>query len=97
MHVHNLDHHIISRGPDKMVLLDHSTGEEIVSAERVPVAGRDKPGWVIGARGVLNRHASNRRIALAIMPDMAFEALGPSGPNGEGYITQTPHGLHDMP
>ena len=105
MHVLNPDHHIMHRGADKMLLVDHQTGEEVVTAERVSVPVRhgsdyvEKPMWIVGAAGVPNQQFLTRVEALAAMPHMAHESLGPNpnGSFGDGYITITPHGLADMP
>ncbi|MFN6543927.1 hypothetical protein [Mycolicibacterium nivoides] len=85
-------HQVVAFGSDLMRLFNSTTGETIVEATR---SGDDT--WVIHAEGVDDLTATDRAGALNLMPQHAFDALGTSGPNGEGYSTLIPNGLAELP
>lgn len=84
-------HQVVAFGSDLMRLFNSTTGETIVEASRS--AGT----WTIHAEGIPDATAADRPAALEVMPQHAFTALGPSGPNGEGYSTLIPTGLAELP
>lgn len=88
MHV-KTDHQVVAHGDDTMRLYD-GDGNTLATATR---AG-DR--W-----SVTSDHgdavADSRADAIATLTDHAFNVLGPSGGNGEGYSTLVPHGLAETP
>lgn len=90
------DHQVVAFGSDLMHLFDSEAGIVLVSATRGP--GGE---WTITAldppNPVADVTASSRTDALTAMTEHVFNALGPSGPNGEGYSTLIPHGMSELP
>lgn len=84
-------HQVVAFGNDLMRLFNSTTGETIVEATR------SGGTWTVHAEGVPDVTAADRVTALNAMPQHAFDALGPSGPNGEGYSTIIPDGLAALP
>lgn len=89
MHVET-DHQIVPHGTDIMRLYD-SDGTALVEATRVG------DGWKVKSDHGED-DAADRAAAIELMwKTHAFNVMGPSGDNGEGYSTTIPHGLAEMP
>lgn len=84
-------HQVVAFGSELMRLFNSSSGETIVEATR------GGGTWTLHADGIADVTAPDRSTALGMMPQHAFDALGPSGPNGEGYSTLIPNGIAELP
>lgn len=88
MHVQT-NHQIVAHGDDVMRLYDDG-GTALVTATRAA------DGWNVKSDST-DEDAPDRVSAIALLTDHAFQHLGPSGDNGEGYSTLVPHGLAGRP
>jgi hypothetical protein len=88
MHV-KTDHQVVAHGNHLMALYDGD-------GNRLAEATRKDDGWNVKSDKAEDT-APDRVSAIALLTDHAFEVLGPSGDNGEGYSTLVPHGLAQLP